>query len=76
MSSIDQPLQQDSPEKRKPELPKTKISAFSRLKSSIRVKQRHKPPPVVFPPPSWELDDNAVSNGKFSDYDLANDIYS
>ncbi|KAF8167528.1 hypothetical protein B0H34DRAFT_792246 [Crassisporium funariophilum] len=41
-------------------LPKQKLNALARLKSFGETFVHRRPPPVVFPPPSWDLDDEAL----------------
>lgn len=42
-------------------LPKQKLTALARLKSfGGTFVNQHKPPPIVFPPPSWELNDDLL----------------
>ena len=45
----------------KPRLPAQKVTAIARLKTlGSTFKRRNIPPPVVFPPPSWDLDDENI----------------
>lgn len=60
MSSTDSRLDNKSPPG-KSRLPKQKVTAIARLKTlgSTFRRRNSPPPPVSFPPPSWDLDDSS-----------------
>jgi hypothetical protein len=55
----------ETPDSQTSRLPKLKVAAIGRLKTlGNTFKRRNLPPPVVFPPPSWDLDDEIIHRSR------------
>jgi len=55
----------ETPDSQASRLPKHKVTAIGRLKTfGNTFKRRNFPPPVVFPPPSWDLDDEIIHRSR------------
>lgn len=64
--SLENPrVDNEAPDSQTSRLPKLKVTAIGRLKTlGNTFKRRNLPPPVVFPPPSWDLDDEIIHRSR------------